>query len=82
MCDYKLVSDLAELAKKNEVPYQMEVLTYGGTDTCSMQTVAGGSRAGCISVPVRFCHTQNEIIDMGDVEACVKLATLACSADL
>ena len=82
MCDYKLVSDLVELAKKNDVQYQMEVLTYGGTDTCSMQTVAGGSRAGCISVPVRFCHSQNEIIDMGDVEACVKLAVLACGADL
>ena len=82
MCDYKLVSDLAELAIAKEIPYQMEVLTYGGTDTCSMQTVAGGSRAGCISVPVRFCHTQNEMIDMGDVEACVKLAVAACSAEL
>ena len=82
MCDQKLVSNLVELAKSNKVPYQMEVLTYGGTDTCSMQTVAGGSRAGCISVPVRFCHSQNEMIDMTDVDACIDLAVLACNAEI
>ncbi len=82
MCDHKLVSDLVSIAKEKDIPYQMEVLTYGGTDTCSMQTVAGGSRAGCISVPVRFCHTQNEIIDMDDVDACVKLTVAACEAVL
>lgn len=82
MCDQKLVSDLVTLAKDKKIPYQMEVLTYGGTDTCSMQTVAGGSRAGCISIPVRFCHSQNEMIDMGDVEACVDLAVAACTAKL
>ncbi|MBQ7700020.1 MAG: M20/M25/M40 family metallo-hydrolase [Clostridia bacterium] len=82
MCDQKLVSNLVTLAKENKVPYQMEVLTYGGTDTSSMQTVAGGSRAGCISIPVRFCHSQSEMIDMDDVDACVELAVLACSAEI
>lgn len=82
MCDHKLVSGLVELAKEKKIPYQIEVLTYGGTDTCMMQTVAGGSRAGCISIPVRFCHSQNEIIDMGDVDACVDLAVAACGSDL
>lgn len=82
MCDQKLVSDLVDLAKENKIPYQMEVLTYGGTDTCSMQTVAGGSRAVCISVPTRFCHSNNEVIDMTDVDACVKLAVAACGAEL
>ena len=82
MCDRKLVESLVDCAKKNNVPHQIEILAYGGTDTAAMQTVAGGSRAGCISIPVRFCHSQNEVIDMKDVEACVQLGTLACSFDL
>ena len=82
MCDHKLVSGLTELAKANNVPYQMEILTYGGTDTASIQTVAGGSRAGCISIPVRFCHSQSEMIDMGDVDACIDLAVLACGNEI
>ena len=80
MCDHKLVTDLVTLAKEKNIPYQMEVLTYGGTDTSSMQTVAGGSHAGCLSVPVRFCHTQNEMIDMTDVEACIALSVAFCEA--
>ena len=82
MCDQKLVGSLVDLAKENGVPYQMEVLTYGGTDTSSMQTVAGGSRAGCISIPVRFCHSQNEIIDMDDVDAAIRLSIIACGSEL
>ena len=78
MCDQKLVFSLHELAKKKNIPYQTEVLTYGGTDASSMQTVAGGSRAGGISIPIRFCHTPNEIIDMTDVEACVDLIAAVC----
>ena len=82
MCDRALVAAMFEAAKANNIKHQTEVLTYGGTDTSSMQTVAGGSRAGCISIPTRFCHTQNEIVDMKDVEACIDLGVLCCSFDL
>ncbi|MBQ3870417.1 MAG: M20/M25/M40 family metallo-hydrolase [Clostridia bacterium] len=82
MCDRALVAAMFETAKANNIKHQTEVLTYGGTDTSSMQTVAGGSRAGCISIPTRFCHTQNEIVDMKDVEACIDLGILCCSFDL
>ena len=82
MCDRALVAAMFEAAKANNIKHQTEVLTYGGTDTSSMQTVAGGSRAGGISIPTRFCHTQNEIVDMKDVEACIDLGVLCCSFDL
>lgn len=82
MCDQKLVSNLTGLAKENGIPYQMEVTIHGGTDTSSMQTVAGGSRAGCISIPIRFCHTQNEMIDMRDVTSCIDLTVCACKSEL
>lgn len=82
MCDRALVAAMFEAAKANGIKHQTEVLTYGGTDASSMQTVAGGSRAGGISIPTRYCHTQNEMIDMKDVEACIELGVLCCSFDL
>ena len=78
LCDIKLVSYLTELAKDNKIKYQHEILRAGGTDTAVMQTEAGGARVGCISIPTRYIHTQNETVDMKDIEECIKLGTLAC----
>jgi len=33
-----------------------------------------GSRAGALSVPARYIHSANEMIDMSDAEACAALA--------
>lgn len=82
ICDRGLVAAMFEAAKANGIKHQTEVLTYGGTDTSAMQTVAGGSRAGCISIPTRFCHSQNEIIDMKDVDACIALGVVCCDIKL
>ncbi len=82
MCDRALVAAMFEAAKANGIKHQTEVLTYGGTDASSMQTVAGGSRAGGISIPTRYCHSQNEMIDIKDVDACVDLGVVCCSLDI
>ena len=75
ICHPEVVADLCTLAEKNKIPYQREVLTYGGTDTSSMQMAGTGSRAGALSIPCRYIHSRVECCDMGDVEACVRLAT-------
>lgn len=82
LCDIKLVSALTDIAKENKIKYQYEILRAGGTDTAVMQTEAGGARVGCISIPTRYIHTQNEMIDMKDVAECVKLGTAACDIRL
>ena len=82
LCDIKLVSYLTELAKEHKIKHQFEILRAGGTDTAVMQTEAGGARVGCISIPTRYIHTQNETIDMKDMAECVKLGTLACNIRL
>ncbi len=74
ICDADLVSRLKELAKVRKIPYQMEILTYGGTDTSSIQTTGLGAKAGALSIPTRNIHTAMEIIDMHDAEACRDLA--------
>ena len=74
ICDPSLVDELIAVAKENKIKYQLEVLLYGGTDTASMQMSRGGSRAGALSIPARYIHSANEMIDMSDAEACASLA--------
>ena len=73
ICDERLVKCLTALAKDNKVKYQYEILEYGGTDTSSIQMSGAGAIAGCISIPTRFIHSPNEMIDMGDCEECLAL---------
>ena len=73
ICHEELVKELCEIAKKEKIPYQREVLTFGGTDTASMQLTGTGCKAGAISVPTRYVHSSVETCDMKDIEACIDL---------
>ncbi len=73
ICDPTLVGELIEVAKAEKIKYQLEVLLYGGTDTASMQMSGAGSRAGALSIPTRYIHSANEMLDLDDAEACVAL---------
>ena len=75
ICHEEVVQALRNLAKEQKIPYQMEILTYGGTDTSVMQMTGSGSRAGALSIPCRYVHSSVEICDLGDAEACVRLAS-------
>jgi endoglucanase len=64
---------LIDLAEKNNIPYQMEVMLAGGTDAGSIHTTAGGIPSGGVSIPTRFIHDASEMVDLKDVENTVKL---------
>lgn len=73
--DPRLVSLMAETAKKAGIPCQLEVLEGGTTDARAMQISRAGMPAGCISIPCRYVHSPSEMVDYNDVVACVKLLT-------
>lgn len=73
ICSEEVVKLLCSLADKNRIPYQREILLYGGTDTSSMQLSGSGSRAGALSIPTRYIHSGVETCDLGDAEACSRL---------
>lgn len=73
ICHEEIVSALESIAKENKIPVQKEILTFGGTDTSSMQLTGAGCRAGALSIPTRNVHSSVECCDMGDVEATVAL---------
>ena len=60
-------------AKENSIPYQFEILTFGGTDAGAMQLVKSGTKAGAISIPVRYIHTPVETLNTDDLASCVSL---------
>ena len=74
ICHNEIVEKLVSLSKQHKISSQMEILTYGGTDTSSIQTSAFGAKVGALSIPTRNIHTATEVVDMRDVEACRNLA--------
>lgn len=74
ICSEEMVRALTDIAKENKIAAQNEVLIAGGTDTSSMQLTGAGAIAGALSVPMRYIHSNVEMCDMGDVEACIDIA--------
>lgn len=64
---------MVEAAAENEIPYQMEILTFGTTDARAMQLAHEGSAAGALSIPCRHIHTPSEMVSFSDVQNAVKL---------
>lgn len=73
---------LVAMAEKHKIPYQLEVLEAGGTDAGAIHLTKAGVPSGTISIPCRYIHTPNEMVDIGDVEACVQLCVAVCGSQL
>lgn len=82
ICHPSVVSKLNMLAKERGIPAQMDVIKSGGTDAGSIHTTRIGVLTGGISIPCRYIHTPQEMVDRGDVEACARLVTAFAEADL
>ncbi|MBT1248454.1 MULTISPECIES: M42 family metallopeptidase [Thermosipho] len=71
--DKEMVNVLRDLAEKYNIPYQMEVLIYGGTDARGYQNTKAGIPSATISIATRYIHTPNEMVHKKDVEATIEL---------
>ena len=76
ICDYRMVAYLKEIAGKNKIKWQPEILTAGGTDTAGVQRRGkNGAISGAISIPTRHLHQVIEMADKEDIENCIDLLT-------
>jgi len=74
VCDYRMINFMKEQAKKKKIPYQMEILPAGGTDTAGLQRYSnGGSIAGALSIPLRYMHSHIEMVNKSDIKATMDL---------
>ncbi|MGI6633515.1 MAG: M42 family metallopeptidase [Bacillota bacterium] len=82
ICHPALKNYMVKIAEEKGIQYQMEVLEAGGTDSGAIQMTKSGIPAGVISIPCRYIHSPGEMVDIGDVEACVQLAKALCESPL
>ncbi|MCA6362336.1 MAG: M42 family metallopeptidase [Bacteroidetes bacterium] len=76
ICDYRMVAFMRQTAEKHKIPYQMELLPAGGTDTAGIQRYnAGGAIAGAVSIPTRHIHQVIEMCNKDDIAHSIQLLT-------
>lgn len=74
ICDQRMVRFMKKIANTNNIKWQPEILTGGGTDTMGIQQfTAGGSIAGAISIPTRHIHQVIETCDKADIKNSIDL---------
>ncbi len=66
---------LREVAEREGISHQFEILPAGGTDTAGFQTPAGAKPVGAISIPTRYLHTVTESAHIEDIAATIDLLT-------
>lgn len=78
ICDPRMVRFLKTIADRENIPWQAEILTAGGTDTAGIQRMsAGGAISGAISIPTRHIHSVIEMANKNDISASIQLLTAA-----
>jgi putative aminopeptidase FrvX len=73
LSDPRIVAWMRKAATKAKIQHQTDVLLTGTTDAYKMQTARAGVPVGCISIPVRYVHSPSEMVDLDDVENCIRL---------
>lgn len=71
----KVRDTMVNVAEKNNIPYQMEVLEFGGTDSGAIHLTREGVPSGVISIPTRYVHSTVEMASKNDIINSIKLLT-------
>lgn len=72
--DREMFRTLKETAKKENIPYQVEVMNGStGTNAFSIHNFGRGVRTGLISIPLKYMHTSVELIDDRDLASAVEI---------
>lgn len=82
ICHPKIVERLERLAQEKGIPVQKTVSRVGGTDAGPIHQTRAGVYTGGIAIPCRYIHTPTELVDLGDVRACVDLAAAFAVSEL
>jgi len=75
MPNQNLVSEIAKIAKENQIPFQWEGEEAYSQDGCALQTSGQGVPTINIGIPTRYGHTPYSIIDRSDYDNTVALLT-------
>jgi len=71
--DRNILERLVNTSEKKGIPYQMEVLIFGGTNAAVLQRTRYGIPSATVSIPTRYIHTPSEMVEPSDVEKTIDL---------
>lgn len=78
ICDSRMVNYLKEVADRESIQWQPEILPAGGTDTAGLQRYGkNASIAGAISIPLRHIHQTIELANKSDIHQSILLLEAA-----
>ncbi len=67
-------SRLIDTAAAQQIPYSVQISPrYTGTDADAIHMIRGGVATGVVSIPNRYMHSPNEMVDLADVEQAAQL---------
>jgi endoglucanase len=65
---------LVDAAEQAGIPYSVQITPrYTGTDADAIHTSRGGVATGVVSIPNRYMHSPNEMVQLSDVEHAARL---------
>ena len=73
---------LERTAKEGDIPVKREISAgKTGTDKDSFDMTFAGIPSACVSIPLRYMHTQTEVVSMTDVDNTAKLLVRLAETD-
>jgi len=82
LCHPKVKNYMIQQAEKNNIPYQMEVLEFGGTDSGAIHLSREGVPSGVLSIPCRYLHSNCEMVFISDIEYGIQLTKCILENDI
>ena len=73
---YDLYKRVRALADENGIPNQTKEGVFGGNESRSLMTAAGGCEVMAISIPSRYLHSPACVADEKDIENTLELLRL------
>lgn len=65
---------LVEVAEREGIPYSLQMSPRStGTDADAIHKARGGVATGVVSIPTRYLHSPNEMVDLADVAHAARL---------
>lgn len=65
---------LVDIAEREGIPYSVQITPrYTGTDADEIHVARGGIATGVVSIPNRYMHSPNEMVELADVENTARL---------
>ncbi len=72
-----IYNKLISICKENDINYQLEVMGgRTGTNLDYMTESKSGIKGALVSIPIRYMHSWNEVVDVNDIKDVAKLISL------